>query len=562
MNAALLLEYYERIAEAPDAIARLRRFILDLAVRGKLVPQDPNDESPQSALIEARLNLQQAAERASRMRWKSTEPVQESEIDKAVPHGWVAARVNDIGLYINGLAFKPADWKRTGKPIIRIQNLTDPARDFNYAEGSFPDEVIVRDGDILVSWSATLEAFRWSRGEGVLNQHIFRVIPAANLTEQDFLLLLLRNAIREMSESEHAHGFVMSHINRGPFLNHIVLIPPRAEQRRIAEKFSEMMALCDQLDAAQAEREGQRDKLTLSTLAKLSEPDPETFAADARFALEHLEPLTISTDQIKQLRQTILNLAVDGKLVEQDPNDEPASEQLLRIALAKSTSQKAKQATRDSKRTAATDCPDSLPSGWAMSNLGELALSMRYGTSIKCEHEVKGAAVLRIPNVSGGAIDLNDLKYGPLNEKEQRELALEAGDLLLIRSNGSLSIVGRCAVVTPEAAGISFAGYLVRVRLLRDEVDPRYLWLSLNSSKTRDCIEKPIRSAVGLKNVNLTEFGALSVPLPPLAEQQRIVGKVDALMELCNHLEASLTQGQQTRSKLLEAVLHEALEPA
>ena len=177
MNADRLLAHYEKIADAPDAIPRLRRFILDLAVRGKLVEQDPNDE-PVSELIEhVRCSLEKRSRSGSRMRWKETEPVASDEIGRDIPPGWVPARINDTGLYINGLAFKPTDWKQSGLPIIRIQNLTDPSKEFNFAKGDFPDEVLVRNGDLLVSWSATLEAFKWDRGEGVLNQHIFRVIP-------------------------------------------------------------------------------------------------------------------------------------------------------------------------------------------------------------------------------------------------------------------------------------------------------------------------------------------------------------------------------------------------
>ena len=230
MNAERLLALYDRVAEAPDAIPRLRRFVLDLAVRGKLVEQDPGDEAAGVLLAAARRNLEAMAEAARRVRWKPSEAISESEIDRAVPAGWVAARVNDTALYVNGLAFKPTDWKPEGVPIIRIQNLTDRTREFNYARGDFPDEVTVRDGDLLVSWSATLEAFKWDRGEGVLNQHIFRVIPDDGLTDREFLLLLLRSAVREMADSEHAHGLVMTHINRGPFLNHVVAIPPLAEQ--------------------------------------------------------------------------------------------------------------------------------------------------------------------------------------------------------------------------------------------------------------------------------------------------------------------------------------------
>ena len=156
---------------------------------------------------------------------------------------------------------------------------------------------------------------------------------------------------------------------------------------------------------------------------------------------------------------------------------------------------------------------------------------------------------------------LDDIKFGPLTQSEIHDLALNAGDLLMIRSNGSLDIVGRSAVVPSEAEGMAFAGYLVRLRLSLRNMNPRYTWLALNSTEVRDQIEKPIRSAVGLKNVNLTEFGALTIPLPPLAEQHRIVAKVDELMALCDRLEANLTGKADTRRRLFDALLAEALAP-
>jgi type I restriction enzyme, S subunit len=164
--------------------------------------------------------------------------------------------------------------------------------------------------------------------------------------------------------------------------------------------------------------------------------------------------------------------------------------------------------------------------------------------------------------VSGGKIALDDIKFGPLSPAEAADLSLRTGDILLIRSNGSLEIVGRAAVVTSDAEGMSFAGYLVRLRTNTSIIDPNYIWLAMNSSEIRNQIEWPIRSAVGLKNVNLTEFGALTFRLPPLAEQRRIVAKVNELMALCDGLEVSLTAADTTRRRLLEALLHEALEPA
>jgi type I restriction enzyme S subunit len=248
--------------------------------------------------------------------------------------------------------------------------------------------------------------------------------------------------------------------------------------------------------------------------------------------------------------------------VEQDANNEPASELLKRIAKDRSGPQEIKKARRNGETEISSlraDAP--LPMGWRWTNIDEIALSMRYGTSTKCEYAASGVPVLRIPNVSGGYVSLDDIKFGPLTEGEIRDLALSAGDLLMIRSNGSLDIVGRSAVVTAEAAGMAFAGYLVRLRLSVPNMNPEYVWLALNSTDVRDQIERPIRSAVGLKNVNLTEFGALTFPLPPLAEQHRIVAKVDELMALCDRLEVSLTAASATRRRLLDALLVEALTP-
>jgi len=369
-----------------------------------LVEQDTSEETASVMLMQAQKSLRTQAETAKRVRWKHTDPVLVDELDKEVPVGWVAGRVNDTGLYINGLAFKPADWKQSGIPIIRIQNLTNPTKEFNYAEGDFPDEVMVRDGDLLVSWSATLEAFKWNRGEAVLNQHIFRVIPVKGLADRGFLLLLLRHAIREMAESEHAHGLTMTHINRGPFLNHIVLIPPLAEQRRIVAKVDELMALCDQLEQARAGREAVRDRLTTASLARLTsaETDAETFKSHARFALQSLPSLTTRPDQIKTFRQTILNLAVRGKLVEQEASDEPATALQNKLRKSKEVLLKSRTIRNQKVTTTPIDAEATfeIPKLWKWVRLGEL-VSLLGGYAYKSATYVpkEGNQIIRLGNV-------------------------------------------------------------------------------------------------------------------------------------------------------------------
>ena len=135
-------------------------------------------------------------------------------------------------------------------------------------------------------------------------------------------------------------------------------LPPLGEQHRIVDKVDELMALCDRLEAARAEREAKRDRLATASLARLNAPDQETFQHDVAFALNNLAPLTTRPDQIKALRQTILNLAVRGTLVPQDPNDEPASELLKRIAAEKA--RLAKSGTIRKRKTSESAPPDSL----------------------------------------------------------------------------------------------------------------------------------------------------------------------------------------------------------
>ena len=167
----------------------------------------------------------------------------------SLPQGWAAATVDDLGEYLNGMAFKPTDWGDEGIGIIRIQNLTNPSKPLNRTKRSFEERYRVTQGDLLVSWSATLDVFIWGREDSVLNQHIFKVTPS-DCVDPQFLFYQLRELIAEMAASEHLHGSTMKHINRGPFLAHFAGLPPLAEQRRIVAKLD---ALTARLARARAE---------------------------------------------------------------------------------------------------------------------------------------------------------------------------------------------------------------------------------------------------------------------------------------------------------------------
>lgn len=572
MNADRLLALYEKVAEAPDAVSRLRRFVLDLAVRGKLVPQEAGDEPASELLTTITSERNERVKRREIKRAAPFEPVEDTPFE--APAGWEWIPLGDTGNIFSGNSINATTREQLEKTDEGLPFIA--TKDVGYGL-----DVIDYENGLLVPSSDT--RFKVARAKSVLicaeGGSAGRKIGLSDrdicfgnkLLANETWSVIVPEFVRVVYMSDFFFGEfaarmtgVIGGISIKNFLQLPIPLPPLAEQRRIVAKVEELMALLDRMEAARQQREATRDRLTVASLARLTAPDADAadFPANARFALATLPALTTRPDQIKPLRQTILNLAVRGKLVEQDPTDKPASELLKQIGEAKGAA-KGRKGARAKGVPATTESTDTeVPLGWEPVRLEEVAVSMRYGTSIKCDYDEKHAPVLRIPNVSSGQITLDDMKYGPLSEADREALSLEADDLLMIRSNGSLEIVGRPAVVPPEAAGMAFAGYLVRLQTLKEAINSRYVWLALNSSAVRDQIERPIRSAVGLKNVNLTEFGNLSFWLPPIAEQHRIVAKVDALMALCDRLEAALATADSTRARLLEALIADALNPA
>lgn len=198
------------------------------------------------------------------------------------------------------------------------------------------------------------------------------------------------------------------------------------------------------------------------------------------------------------------------------------------------------------------------PATWQSATLGDLLEDIRYGTAKKCRPDVEGVAVLRIPNVANGEIDLQDLKYAQLDDREVRTLSLRKGDLLIVRSNGSAKLVGRGAVVNNDAVGLAFAGYLIRLRVDRRRLLPDFLQLALSSPVVRARIERQARSTSGVHNINSGEVKAIAFDLPPVDVQAKIIELVEEHMAKTGDMEA-WCQTELTRSAALrQSILKDA----
>ncbi|MFZ2411068.1 MAG: hypothetical protein WAW23_05830, partial [Candidatus Methanoperedens sp.] len=190
--------------------------------------------------------------------------------------------------------------------------------------------------------------------------------------------------------------------------------------------------------------------------------------------------------------------------------------------------------------------------------LDDLLIDIRYGTAQKCSVEPIGAPVLRIPNITDNGINHEKLKYCTLEESEMQRLALRNGDLLMIRSNGSVELLGKTALVTEREQGFAYAGYLMRLRVDASRILPAYLNLCLRSQECRDQIEMPARSTSGVNNINSQEVRSLSVMIPALPKQRDIVLRVARLFALADAIEKQVAAGTARVEKLTHAILAKA----
>jgi len=561
MNAERLLAHYEQIADAHDAIARLRRFILDLAVRGKLVPQDPGDE-PASELLKRIANEKARLVKAGEVR----EPNSFVRINREAlpfqpaPH-WGWARLIEIARPSYGFAFASSNFNsaKRGMPLIRIRDISGTDAEA-YFDGDYDPTYLVTAGDYLVGMDGDFNLRRWRGVDGLLNQRVMRINGWRCGIDPEFVKLPLQFVL------DHLHGqtslTTVKHLSAKQVNGIEIPLPPLAEQHRIVAKVDELMGLCDRLEAAREAREMTRNRLAASSLARLNAPDPDTYQTDTRFVLNALPAITTRPDQIKRLRQTILNLAVRGKLVPQDPNDEPASELLKRIAKEKARLVKAGEIRRPKELSFLDEreLPFAVPTGWTVAPLDGLSprsLSDGDWIETKDQSEDGGVRLIQLADVGVGEFLNKSARY--VTEETEVRLnctRLAVGDILIARLPNP---IGRACIFSDIGQPAITA---VDVAILRPDsnVSAEFLVLAMNAPPVREQIEAYGKGATRFR-VSTGHLKTVQIPLPPLAEQRRIVAKVDELMGLCDRLEASLDQTAATRRRLLDALLAEALAP-
>jgi|ERR1017187_8682254 type I restriction enzyme S subunit len=574
MNPAQLLAHFDRVSDAPEAIPRLRRFILDLAVRGRLVERDQRDESAPELLKRIRAEKARIRKVCGGRIEMPISPLAEDALPFPIPINWCWSQLAEIG-FLNP--------RNTADDGLRASFVPMPLISAEYGD---PNSHEVRlwgeikngythfaEGDVALAKitpcfengkSTVFRRLAGGIGAGTTELHVVR--PIVTLAEYVLIFLksphFIESGIPRMTGTAGQKRVPADYFAHSPFP-----LPPIAEQHRIVAKVEELMALCDALETTRTERERRRDCLAAATLHRVDQPAdtnvPEAPREHTRFYLYHLPRLTARPDQIRQLRQTILNLAVRGRLVPQNSNDEPATELVSRIRdqrakLLERVGINASEAATQLRKQDRQFVPDGLkplPRGWQWATLMQCSALVVDCHNKTAPYSSAGIILLRTTNVRDGRLNLNEPKF--VNEETYSRWSArcqpEPGDMLITRE----APMGEVCII-PMGMKVCLGQRMMLARLVPDTIVPKFMLYSLRDPNLMDRVQdKPVGATVQHLRVGGVE--TLLVPVAPLAEQLRIVAKVDELMALCDQLEAHLTTAQTESRRLLEAVLHEAL---
>lgn len=543
-------------------IERLRALILDLAVRGKLVSQHAEDEPAADLLKSINAERVKLVKAEAIGKGKSFAAVSDQP-PFAVPMNWVWTQVSEIG----------HDWGQQ-----------EPTSDFTYIDVGSIDQTlgVVRSPNVVPASDAPSRARKVVRTGTVIYSTVRPYLLNIAIVDQDFdpePIASTAFAIVHPFSGVEA-GFIYRYFRSKSFVSYVEScqtgiaypaindrqffaawcpLPPRAEQRRIVAKVDELMALCDALERDSADAMAAHQMLVKELLATLvNSQRPADLAANWARLETHFDTLFTTEASIDALKQTILDLAVRGKLVEQDSDDGAAGKLLQKLeaerkALSATSRAGSKKKPRQSHIVEEELFP--VPSSWVWTLVGELTETITSGSRDWSKFlSSNGAKFVTMGNLSRGSYELRleKMHYVQIgDDREGARTSLRAGDLLVSITGD----VGNMALI-PEGFGEAYINQHTAMLRFLPSIRGRFVPELLRSPLAQNQFSEPQR---GVKNsFRLSDIQNIRVPIPPLAEQHRIVAKVDALMALCDQLKARLADAAQTQRHLADAISQRA----
>ncbi|AKB75314.1 Type I restriction-modification system, specificity subunit S [Methanosarcina lacustris Z-7289] len=569
MNPDVFFKNFELLADAPNGVQKLRELILQLAVMGKLVGQDPNDE-PASVLLEKIEAEKKRQIKEKLIRSESFAPIKEDELFFKIPANWEWIRLGQIG-----------DWGAGSTPNRKNPDYYDGTTKW-FKSGELNDGYIIeseekitdlalkecslrlnkKDDVLIAMYGATIGKVAILDTEATTNQAVCACTCFTGVYNR-YLFFLLKAYLKYFA-SQGAGG-AQPNISRIKIVNTVAPLPPLAEQKRIVSKVDELMALCDKLEARRQKKQEIQSKLNSAALDKmLSAENQEEFEQNWQRICENFDILYDNPENVGKLRQAILQLAVQGKLVEQNPEDEPASVLIEKIeAEEKKLLKEGKiQKAKNLQTVDVEEIPYNIPNGWLWIRFGKIAPHIEAGWSPMCEKRPKEGeewGVLKISAVSWDVFNPSENKALPSNLNPRPEYEVKPNDFLMSRANTS-ELVGKSVIVEDTIPKLMISDKVLRL-FFSSYSFKKYYNIFNNSQTARFYYAKEASgTSSSMKNISREVIYNMPVPLPPLEEQKRIFVKVEQLMGLCDELESKLRKSREDSGKLMETVVRGLLE--
>lgn len=548
MDRIQLLQHFDTLAETPEAVAKLRGFVRDLAVRGCLVPQNNKDE-PSSELLKRIIDEKRKLTREGVGKDKLIlEPIPSDACPFVIPKNWSWVRTQDVTTYVQRGKSPKYSFEKT-IPVIAQKCIQWHGFELHKAQfiepeslESYSEDRFVQDGDLL--WNSTglgtlgriivfKERYKDVYPQIVADSHV-TVIRPSKFVVPDYLFCWFAGPKVQNEINAKASGSTkQTELATSTVLSYAIPLPPLAEQKRIVAKVEELLALCDELEARQTAAREHHTRLVRSALDHLTAAKDESdFKKRSAFCLQNSELLF---DSVPALRQAIVALALKGQLTHQDPQDESASELIRRIDNWRKdaiNSKSIRAPKRPLDAIESSEMSHKLPAGWEWTRLGVI-IYVHSGDGLTADAMIPDG----IPVFGGNGIN------GFHNSANVQKETIVIGRVGFYC--GSIHVTPAKAWVTDNAFITEFC---------TDALSKDFLTLLLRGTdlkKREDATAQPVISG--------GKIYPIVVALPPLAEQKRIVAKVDELMRWCDALEARLTAAQTAGEHLLDASLRQIL---
>ncbi len=557
-TAELLEKYFDTAFAAPDGIKKLRELILTLAMQGKLVPQDPNAQPASELLKKIETEKQRLVKEGKSKKPKPLLPVTDEEKPYVLPQGWEWVRLGTVVLTTTGGGTpsknNPALWGgdipwASVKDLnveIYLESTIDSITDAAVAASSTN---VIPKGQIIVCTRMGLGKIAINRIDTAINQDLKALSISTHIDRMYFF-----NKYKNYNIV--GSGMTVQGIRQEDLLNYLFPLPPFEEQKRIVAKIDELMARCDALEklrSAQQEARLTVHSAAIKQLLNIAEPAQHQ-RAQAFFA-EHFGELYTVKENVAELRKAILQLAVMGKLVPQNPDDQPASELLKEIEAEKQRLVKEGKIKKPKPLPPVIEeeKPYALPQGWEWVRVWAVSQLITSGSRDWAKYySESGAKFVTMGNLSRGnyQLRLEEIRYvNPPRDGEGARTRLEENDLL-ISITGDVGNLG----LIPAGFGEAYINQHTCLLRFMSCCRGRFFPELMRSPFAKAQFDAPQR---GIKNsFRLGDVGEMIVPLPPILEQHRIVEKIDEIMGLCDSLEQQIDAAARKQAELLNTLVN------